>query len=152
MSDGTLRAIGLLVALFQTNGGGSGGRSLVGVEEPEAALHPGAAGIIVDALGDAAERKQVLVTSHSADLLDEEEIGGACVLAVVSGDGITRIGPLDEVGASALRDRLCRAGEVLGVDKPAPDSGLASPTIRQSDLFGGSVVNDISALHNVNRS
>ncbi len=138
MSDGTLRAIGLLVALFQTNGRRSEGRSLVGVEEPEAALHPGAAGIIVDALGHAAERKQVLVTSHSADLLDEEEIGGGRVLAVVSEDGITRIGPLDEVGASVLRDHLYAAGELMGMDRLAPDSGLASPTIRQSDLFGGS--------------
>ncbi len=138
MSDGTLRTVGLLVALFQTNGSGSEGRSLVGVEEPEVALHPAAAGIIVDALGDAAERKQVLVTSHSADLLDEEEIGGVCVLAVVSDDGITRIGPLDEVGASVLRDRLYTVGELLRMDKLEPDARLSKPTIRQSDLFGGS--------------
>jgi len=133
-----LRTVGLLVALFQTNGTGSEGRSLVGVEEPEVALHPAAAAIIVDALGDAAERKQVLVTSHSADLLDEEEIGGVCVLAVVSDDGITRIGPLDEVGASVLRDRLYTAGELLRMDKLGPDARLSKPTIRQRDLFGGS--------------
>ena len=134
MSDGTLRAVGLLVALFQTNG--SGGRSLVGVEEPEVALHPAAAGIIVDALGDAAEHKQILVTSHSADLLDEEELGGAEVLAVVSDDGITRIGPLDEVGASVLKDELYTAGELLRMDKLAPDVKLSRPTVRQGDLFG----------------
>lgn len=137
MSDGTLRTVGLLVALFQTSARGSEGRSLVGVEEPEVALHPAAAGIIVDALGDAAERKQVLVTSHSADLLDEEDIGGARVLAVVSDDGVTRVGPLDEVGASVLRDHLYTAGELLRMDKLAPDMRLSSPIIRQSDLFGG---------------
>ena len=136
MSDGTLRTVGLLVALFQTNGSGGEGRSLVGVEEPEVALHPAAAGIIADALGDAAEGKQVLVTSHSADLLDEEEIGGVSVLAVVSDDGITRIGPLDEVGASVLRDHLYTAGELLRMDKLEPDSILSRPTIRQRDLFG----------------
>ena len=136
MSDGTLRTVGLLVALFQTNGSGSGGRSLVGVEEPEVALHPAAAGVVVDALRDAAERKQVLVTSHSADLLDEEEIGGVSVLAVVSDDGITRIGPLDEVGASVLRDHLYTAGELLRMDKLEPDSSLSRPRIRQRDLFG----------------
>lgn len=53
MSDGTLHAVALLVALFQTNG--KGGRSLVGIEKPEAVLHPAAAGVLADALGDAAE-------------------------------------------------------------------------------------------------
>ncbi len=136
MSDGTLRTVGLLVALFQTNGSRISGRSLVGVEEPEVALHPAAAGILVDALSDAAEVRQILVTSHSADLLDEEDIGGVSVLAVVSDDGITRIGPLDEVGASVLRDHLYTAGELLRMDKLEPDSSLSRPRIRQSDLFG----------------
>ena len=79
MSDGTLRAVGLLVALFQPNG--SSGRSLVAIEEPEAVLHPAAMGILVDALSDAAERKQVIATSHSSDLLDEEGFRGVCILA-----------------------------------------------------------------------
>ena len=134
MSDGTLRAVGLLVALFQTNGNGR--RSLVGVEKPEAVLHPAAAGVLADALRDAAERKQVLVTSHSADLLDEGDINGACVLAVVSNDGITRIGPPNEVGTSVLRDHLYTAGELLRMDKLEPDPGLSRPVIRRSDLFG----------------
>lgn len=137
MSDGTLRTVGLLVALFQTNGRGGEGRSLVGIEEPELALHPAAAGVLVDALGDAAEQKQVLVTSHSADLLDEEEIGVARVLAVVSDDGCTRIGPLDEIGASVLRDHLYTAGELLRMDRLEPDSRLSRPGVRQRDLFGG---------------
>jgi predicted ATPase len=137
MSDGTLRTVGLLAALFQTNGGGRVGRSLVGIEEPEVALHPAAAGVLVDALGDAAARKQILVTSHSADLLDEEGIDGVSVLAVVSDDGLTRIGPLDEVGASVLRDHLYTVGELLRMDKLEPDPDLSRPRIRQSDLFGG---------------
>ena len=76
------------------------------------------------------------MTSHSADLLDEEDIGGVSVLAVVSDDGITRIGPLDEVGASVLRDHLYTAGELLRMGKLEPDSSLSRPRIRQSDLFG----------------
>ena len=136
MSDGTLRILGLLVALFQANGGHDG-RSLVGIEKPEVVLHPAAAGVLSDALSDAAERKQVLVTTHSADLLDEEECDRSCVLAVVSDDGITRIGPLDEVGASVIRDRLYAAGELLRMDKLEPDASLSRPVVRQSDLFGG---------------
>jgi len=37
MSDGTLRALGILVALYQ--GGGSGRPSVVGIEEPEVARY-----------------------------------------------------------------------------------------------------------------
>lgn len=92
----------------------------------------------MDALSDAAERKQVLVTSHSADLLEEEDTGRPCVLAVVSDDGITRIGPLDEVGASVIRDRLYTAGELLRMDQLEPDQSLSRPVVRRSDLFGGS--------------
>ncbi len=145
MSDGTLRTVGLLVALFQNDGEPQSlsqqigtERSLVGVEEPELALHPAAAAVIVDALRDAAARRQVIVTSHSADMLDEEEIDGACVLAVVSDGGITRIGPLDDVGASVLRDRLFTAGELLRMDKLGPDSSLSKRAVRVSDLFGSS--------------
>ena len=43
MSDGTLRALGVLVALFQGDGGSGERRHLVGIEEPESALHPAAA-------------------------------------------------------------------------------------------------------------
>ncbi len=135
MSDGALRTIGLLVAMFQTHGGG-GGRSLVGVEEPEAALHPAAAGIVVDALRDAAERKQILVTSHGADLLDEEGIGPARILAAASDDGITRIGPVD-AAAFGPEDRPYTAGELLRMGRLRPDSSPSGPKTRQSDLFGG---------------
>ena len=47
MSDGTLRALGVLTALFQSPNGGERRVPLVGIEEPEAAVHPGAAGICV---------------------------------------------------------------------------------------------------------
>jgi predicted ATPase len=49
MSDGTLRAFGVLVALFQTANGNRAIR-LVALEEPESALHPGAAGVLLDSL------------------------------------------------------------------------------------------------------
>ena len=39
VSDGTLRVLGVLVALYQ-------GAMLVGIEEPEGALHPAAAGVL----------------------------------------------------------------------------------------------------------
>ena len=41
MSDGTLRALGVLTALLQSTDGGAKRVPLVGIEEPEMAVHPG---------------------------------------------------------------------------------------------------------------
>ena len=60
-------------ALFQSSNGKANGVPLVGIEEPEIALHPAAAGVLRDSLRDASESSQVIVTSHSPDLLDDEE-------------------------------------------------------------------------------
>ncbi len=122
MSDGTLRALGILVALFQSSNGHRTKVPLVGIEEPEVALHPAAAGVLLDALRDASQRIQILVTSHSPDLLDDDQISGDSILAVIAERGLTHIGTLDEVGRSALRDRLYTPGELLRLNQlnPAP--------------------------------
>ncbi len=137
MSDGTLRALGILVALFQSAGGNGSGSpvTLVGIEEPEVALHPAAAGILVDSLRDASRHTQVLVTSHSPDLLDHPQLETDSILAVVSDGGTTTIGPLDEAGRSALRDRLYTAGELLRLNQLAPDPAAWTLSKGQLRLF-----------------
>ena len=135
MSDGTLRALGLLVALFQGFDGTESTRRCVGVEEPEVALHPAAAGVLIDALQDAAEQAQILVTSHSPDLLDNREIPDDAILAVVAEHGESRIGPLDEVGRSALRDHLYTAGELLRMNQLRPDPSVFELRPEQLHLF-----------------
>ena len=133
MSDGTLRALGVLVALFQGNGESDIRRHLVGIEEPESALHPAAAGVLIDSLTDASQWTQIIVTSHSADLLDNDAIPDNSILAVLSEHAETRIGPLDEAGRSALRDHLFTAGELLRMDQLRPDPDRSTP--HQLDLF-----------------
>lgn len=133
MSDGTLRAFAVLLVLFQGAGNGGSAPRLVGIEEPEIALHPAAAGVLVDALRDATEHVQGLVTSHSPDLLDNHDIPDESILAVVAEHGETKIGFLDEVGRSVLRDRLFTAGELLRTDQLRPDPDSASPG--QIELF-----------------
>ena len=130
MSDGTLRALGVLVALFQGNGETPARRHLVGIEEPESALHPAATGVLIDSLTEASQLTQVIVTSHSADLLDNDAIPDSSILAVLSEHAETRIGPLDEAGRSALRDHLFTAGELLRIDQLRP-----APSAHQPDLF-----------------
>lgn len=135
MSDGTLRALGILVALFQ-RGPNTDNPLLIGLEEPETALHPAAAGVLIDSMRDAASMRQVLVTSHSPDLLDNASIADSEIMAVVAEDGETRIGHLDEAGRSVLQDNLFTAGDLLRMNQLRP-----SPTHRSLDpddleLFG----------------
>ncbi|HEX9654272.1 MAG TPA: AAA family ATPase [bacterium] len=121
MSDGTLRALGILVALFQSDNGTAKPVPLVGIEEPEVALHPAAAGVLLDSLRDASRKTQIIVTSHSPDLLDDASLDTDSILAVVAEKGNTKLGPIDEAGRSALRDRLYTAGELLRLNQLAPD-------------------------------
>lgn len=142
MSDGTLRALGILVALFQSGrdsnqGSGTPPVPLVGLEEPEVALHPAAAGIILNALREASHYTQILVTSHSPDLLDNFDIDSGSILSVVSREGITQIGSLDDAGRSSLRDHLYTAGELLRMNQLAPDPvAMAQISHKQLKLFG----------------
>ena len=134
MSDGTLRALGVLTALFQSAGDPESGR-LIGIEEPESALHPLAAGVLMDSLRDASRRVQVLATSHGTDLLDDKDITADELLAVVAQGGRSSIGRLDEAGRTTLRDRLCAPGELLRLGQVRPDPKIFVPASRQVKLF-----------------
>ena len=136
MSDGTVRALGILVALFQSGNGAGPRVPLVGIEEPELALHPAAAGLLRDGLREASRNTQVIVTSHSGDLLDDDQIDADSILAVYAEGGATHIAPLDRAGRAALLNRLYTPGELLRMDqlRPDPDSAPAK-VARQLRLF-----------------
>lgn len=135
MSDGTLRALGILTALFQANRDYA--PTLVGIEEPETALHPAASAALREALVRASARTQILVTSHSPDLLDDRNLSPDSLLAVVSEGGETRIAPLDDASRTAMRDHLFSAGELLRLNQLAPDQQvLQQQASAQADLFG----------------
>jgi predicted ATPase len=136
MSDGTLRALGVLTALFQSSKTDGKRVPLVGIEEPETAVHPGAAGVLRDGLRAASEITQIIVTSHSPDLLDDKEIADKHILAVVNRNGETMIGSLDDAGRSAIRDRLYTAGELLRLNQMEPDQdALSKVSLSQLELF-----------------
>lgn len=135
MSDGTLRALGILVALFQ--GGEAARPGLIAIEEPDVALHPAAAALVREALTRAAERSQVLVTSHSPELLDDEGISADSLLAVTADGGMTMIAPIDEASRKVIRERLYTAGELLQLNQLVPDpNALTDPEGNQLKLFG----------------
>jgi predicted ATPase len=65
MSDGTLKFLSLLAVLFLPSPA-----PLVCIEEPEIGLHPDALQLVAEALLEASETMQLVVTTHSEALVD----------------------------------------------------------------------------------
>jgi predicted ATPase len=65
LSDGTIRFL-LLIAILGSPSPGA----LIAIDEPEAGLHPSMLPIVAELAADAAERSQVILTTHSDQLLD----------------------------------------------------------------------------------
>ncbi|MCY3550213.1 MAG: AAA family ATPase [Candidatus Poribacteria bacterium] len=137
MSDGTLRLLGILVALFQGNHGTQKRVSLVGIEEPEIAMHPAMVGALLDEFRHAAHKAQVIIITHSPDLLDEKSLDIGSVLVVEADDGNTVIAPVDEIGRSVVHDKLFTTGELLRMDQlqPDPASVVSAKKAPQLPLF-----------------
>jgi predicted ATPase len=136
MSNGTLRSLGVLVALFQRPASDGRAVRVVGIEEPETALHPGAAAVLRSSLFEASRLTQVIVTSHSPDLLDDKDISPDAIVPVISRSGETILGRMDKAARESIRDQLFTAGELLrlnqiGTDESAHDQIAAA----QMDLF-----------------
>ena len=120
MSDGTLRAFAAVMAAFQTVKP-YGSPSLVAIEEPETALHPAAMRALVAALDEATWRTQILITTHSPDLLDAEEVKPANVRIVQLIDGHTVIGPVDEASVEIVTRELNTLAGLERGDQLFPD-------------------------------
>ncbi len=126
MSDGTLRTLGLLAAVYQRQT-----PSVMIIEEPEATIHPGALSVILDVLHHASERGQVIVTTHSPEVLDAEWLEDRHIRIVDWQDGETRVLPLGIRSREALRQHLMSAGELMrsnaltGVSRPSDSTPRA---------------------------
>ncbi len=132
MSDGTLRALGALVAVTQLAGSAQPIR-LVGIEEPETALHPAAAGALMDALREASVHTQIIITTHSPDLLDEINAERDTLLVVDAREATSRISYADPASLAAIQQHLYSPGDLLRMDQLQPDDGLLAS--EQLDLF-----------------
>ena len=79
-SDGTLRLIGLLWSLLNSD-------SLLLLEEPELSLHPALVSQIPGLMHrlQSKKKRQVIISTHSIDLLKDQGIGGEEVLLLIPG-------------------------------------------------------------------
>lgn len=117
MSDGTLRVLGLITAVFQRPT-----PSLLVIEEPEASIHPGALGSILDVLRLACHSMQVVVTTHSPDILDAKWIEDRHLRILSWDSGSTRIDRASRAVRAALEKHLMGAGEMLRSNVLTPDA------------------------------
>ena len=121
MSDGTLRVLGLVTAVFQRPA-----PSLAVIEEPEASMHPGALGAILDVLRLASRSMQVVVTTHSPDILDAKWIEDRHLRILSWEYGSTRIGRVSQAARMALAEHLMGAGELLRSNALTSDEAAGS--------------------------
>ena len=112
-SDGSIRLLALLTALLQDPA-----PSLIGLEEPELAIHPGAMAVLSDTMREAALRGQVLVATHSPDLIDRLPIES--IRAVTAEGGSTKVGKITEHQLTSVREGLFSAGELHGMEGLQP--------------------------------
>ena len=108
LSDGMLRFLCLATALLNPRP-----RPLVAIDEPELGLHPGLLPIVAEMIKTAAERTQVLVTTHSPDLLNCFDIADVAVMARNADDAkVTWHRPANRKTLVQMLDNI--AGETLG--------------------------------------
>lgn len=81
MSDGQLRFIGLAVTLLQPNP-----PSLIALDEPEIGLHPKMMEVLVELMRLAAQKTQIIVTTHSPVLLSKLEPENILITSREAGD------------------------------------------------------------------
>ena len=108
-SDGTIRLLGLLVALYQSRN-----LPLIGIEEPALTVHPGALAVLADLLNETTRRSQVIVTTHSPDLIDcVTDYRAVESLRIVERvDGATTVGQVSRSQVEAVRQHLFSPGEL----------------------------------------
>lgn len=124
MSDGTLRIFGLLLAVFQRPA-----PSVLVIEEPEATIHPGALGTVLDLLRQASDESSVVVTTHSPDVLDAEWIRPRHLRLLQWRSGVAKVAPVSDGSAESMREHLMGAGELLRANCLNPSAlFLAEPT------------------------
>ena len=112
-SDGTIRLLAMLTALFQDPA-----PSLIGLEGPELAIHPGAMAVLSDTMMEASLRGQVLVATHSPDLIDRLPIES--IRAVTAEEGSTKVGRVAAHQLESVRENLFTAGELHSMEGLQP--------------------------------
>ncbi len=125
-SDGTLRLVAYYILLNEPEL-----PPLIAIEEPERNLHPGALTEIANVLEQLAERTQVIITTHSSQLLD-----------AFNPENLS-----DSLGVLLLRNRPGQGTEVINLEDIRGDRAALDGWI--SDFGIGSAIFDSELLQDL---
>ena len=77
-------------------------------------LHPPALAVLADEIQEAAHRGQIIITTHSPDLISRFPVEALRIVEMV--DGATQIDPLRENQKAAIHDQLFSGGDLLRIE------------------------------------
>lgn len=106
MSDGTLRLLGILLALYQRDTPG-----FLAIEEPEATIHVAALQALMEVFKARSDMSQIVLTTHSSEILDS--IDPDSIYLVTAADGYSKLSTLAESSKLAVQEALFSPGELL---------------------------------------
>jgi predicted ATPase len=115
MSQGTLRALGILLALHQ-----SPQPSLVLIDEIEDSIHPRALEALLEAVEEASERFPVVVTTHSPEVLAKKQALPERIRILQWEEGVSRLYRLSR-GTIESVDPVTSVGDLLRFNGLWPD-------------------------------
>lgn len=130
MSDGTMRVLGILTAFLQNER-----PKVIALEEPESTIHPEALAALLDLIRGFADKSQIIVTTHSPDLLESKWIEPENIRVASWSKGVTQILPLGQASASSLKQHLMGAGEMMRTEGLRPAELFENLHPEQGDLF-----------------
>jgi predicted ATPase len=109
-ANGSIRMLGTLAALYQERF-----PSPLVIEEPEKEIYPDALAVCSDVLQEAALSYQVLVTTHSPDLIIYLPVDSLRVVEKEPNTGITKVGPLSEHQHEAIAENIFSPGALMRI-------------------------------------
>lgn len=108
-SDGTIRLLALLTVLNQFQP-----LPLIGIEEPELTVHPGALTALSDVLKEATRRSQLVLTTHSPELIDRitdsRDVEPVRIVELVA--GVTQVNLVSDAQKESVVRHLFSPGEL----------------------------------------
>lgn len=107
--DGTRQLLAILAALYQDRF-----PSPLAIEEPEQKVYSRALALLGDVLQEAAFSYQVLVTTHSPDLIDHFPVDS--FLVVEKENGLTKIGPIMAQQRHSIQKKWFSTGEIVQME------------------------------------
>jgi hypothetical protein len=127
MSDGTLRSLGILLALRQ-----SPRPSIALIDEIEDSLHPFAHGVVLDAIDVASEEFPVVVSTHNPEILSYPTAQGERTRVVQWNKGTSQIYSLSREVLADLKPpltvgRLLRSNALWTEAQPSTTKAADSP-------------------------